>query len=253
MTRIAISYRREDSAGITGRIFDRLKDHYKRSRVAADGSNSVVFMDYDSTPVGADFREQIKGVLDECSILLAVIGPHWIGDDGKGLPRIMRKDDWVRIEIETALANNIPVVPVLIDRTPMPTVDMLPAEIRKLVYLQAAVISTQLDFDQHINRLIKAIDRLLGIAAPSQRRWRRAELGWLGGGLLALAVGGYAALVYFFPPHKAAMLKTNNIEANCGGVAIGGDVTGTNITVGTATNAFLVESGVGADCSRRAK
>src|SRR5215469_4190009 len=76
------------------------------------GGKPVVFMDYDSTPVGVDFRSYIQGVLDNCDILLAVIGPHWAGDDEQGNPRIFADNDWVRIEIETALKKNIPIVPV---------------------------------------------------------------------------------------------------------------------------------------------
>jgi hypothetical protein len=149
----------------------------------------------------------------------------------------MQEGDWVRIEIEIALANNIPVVPILIDRTPMPTVDMLPEGMRELVYRQAAVIDTQLDFNSHIDRLVREIDRLLGIAAPRRRsRHSRETLAWLGGSLVALAVGGWAAIVYFFPPHKSATPKPSNVEANCGSVAIGGNVTGTSITGGATTN-----------------
>jgi hypothetical protein len=124
-------------------------------------------LDYDSTPVGVDFRNYIKGVFDDCDILLAIIGPHWRGDDGTGKPRIVHDDDWVRIEIETALKKNIPVVPVLIDRTPMPSKDALPEEVRDLVYRQAAVIDTQIDFNSHMDRLIRQIDRLLGVQSTN--------------------------------------------------------------------------------------
>ena len=72
MAGIAISYRREDTGWITGRIFDRLKEHYARK--LGYQKKPIVFMDYDSTPVGVDFRKYIKGVLDDCDILLAV---HW--------------------------------------------------------------------------------------------------------------------------------------------------------------------------------
>jgi hypothetical protein len=65
MTGIAISYRREDTAWITGRIFDRLKDHYEGSGRRDGSNNAVVFMDYDSMPVGVDFRKHIKCVLVE--------------------------------------------------------------------------------------------------------------------------------------------------------------------------------------------
>src|SRR5260370_36154787 len=98
MAGIAISYRREDTGWITGRIFDRLKDYYERS-TDKKNDESIVFLDYDSTPVGVDFRKYIKGVFDDCDILLAIIGPHWMGDDATGKPRIIRDDDWVHIEI----------------------------------------------------------------------------------------------------------------------------------------------------------
>jgi len=58
----------------------------------------------------------------------------------------------------------------------------------------------------------------------------RQVLGWLGGGLVVLAAGLWTAFVYFFPLHKGAEPKPANVEANCGGVAIGGNVSGATIT-----------------------
>jgi TIR domain len=161
MAGIAISYRREDTGWITGRIFDRLKNYYENPANADTKEKSVVFLDYDSTPVGVDFRNYIKRIFDDCDVLLAVIGPRWMGDDGTGKPRLAHSDDWVRIEIETALKKNIPVIPILIDRTPMPTKETLPEDVRDLVYRQAAVIDTQIDFNSHMERLIRQIDRLV--------------------------------------------------------------------------------------------
>jgi hypothetical protein len=54
------------------------------------------------------------------------------------------------------------VIPVLIDRTPMPARDDLPEDVRDLVYRQAAVIDTEIDFNAHMERLIRQIDRLSG-------------------------------------------------------------------------------------------
>jgi hypothetical protein len=163
MPGIAISYRREDTGWITGRIFDRLKAHYQNpvSDGRREAPEPMIFMDYDSTPVGLDFRDYIRGVLDRCDIVLAIIGPRWIGDDGTGRPRLQQESDWVRIEIETALKKNIPVVPVLIDRTPMPSGETLPGGMRDLIYRQAAIVDTQIDFNSHVERLIREIDRLL--------------------------------------------------------------------------------------------
>jgi len=168
MAGIAISYRRGDTGWITGRIFDRLKEHYQNAEKSGRGDQPILFMDYDSTPVGADFRNYIKGVLNSCDVLLAVIGPRWEGNDEQGKPRILQDSDWVRIEIETALTKNIPIIPILIDRTPMPRADMLPQGLRDLAYRQAATVDTQVDFNSHIERLIREIDRILGIkAAPT--------------------------------------------------------------------------------------
>jgi len=76
MAGIAISYRREDTAWITGRMFDRLKYHYEQAENKETGEKPVVFLDYDSTPVGLDFREYIKGVVDHADILLALANVH---------------------------------------------------------------------------------------------------------------------------------------------------------------------------------
>ena len=113
--------------------------------------------------MGVDFRSYIKNIFDRCDLVLAIIGPHWIGGDEPGKTRIAREDDWVRIEIETALTKNIPIVPILIDRTPMPSKDVLPEELRDLTYRQAAVIDSQIDFNSHMDRLIRQIDCLLGV------------------------------------------------------------------------------------------
>ena len=69
MPRITISYRRDDSLDITGRIFDRLVGHFGRE---------AGFRDIDSIPMGADFRRHIDRVLDEGDIILAIVRPRWM-------------------------------------------------------------------------------------------------------------------------------------------------------------------------------
>jgi hypothetical protein len=66
-------------------------------------------------------------------------------------------------------------------------------------------------------------------------------LGWLGGGLVVAATGLWAAFVYFFPPGKSSEATSPeptspSVQTNCGGIAIGRDVTGSTITGGTMTN-----------------
>lgn len=159
MPTILVSYRRDDSKWITGRIVDRLKQHYGRDNV---------FMDIDAIPVGRDFREHLRNTLDDCDVLLAIIGPRWLVADRAGRPRIMDSADWVRVEIETALTKRIPVVPVLIDDAGMPRPDELPDSLQDFAYRQAAVIDTDRDFHAHMDRLIQGITGLA--SQPKQSR-----------------------------------------------------------------------------------
>jgi TIR domain len=153
MPRITISYRRDDSLDITGRIFDRLAGHFGRE---------AVFRDIDSIPPGADFRRHIDRVLDESDIILAIVGPRWIGPDNEQL-RLASPADPVRLEIETALRKDKPLIPVLVSRAVMPHPDVLPDSLRDFVYRNAVQVDSGQDFDVHVGRLIRAIERLLPI------------------------------------------------------------------------------------------
>jgi hypothetical protein len=153
MPRITISYRREDSLDITGRIFDRLAGHF---------GHEAVFRDIDSIPLGADFRRHIERVLDESDIILAIVGPRWIGP-GNEYPRLASPADPVRLEIETALRKEKPLIPVLVSRAVMPRTDVLPDSLHDFVYRHAVQVDSGQDFDVHVGRLIRAIERLLRI------------------------------------------------------------------------------------------
>lgn len=150
MPTIIISYRRDDTRHITGRIFDRLEQHYGKGQV---------FMDIDNIPYGMDFRRHLLNTLDACDALVAIVGPNWIGADATGEPRICDPTDWVRIEIEIALSKDIPVIPVLIDRARMPKPHELPEIIEDFAYRQGADLDTGRDFNQHMDRLIHAISQ----------------------------------------------------------------------------------------------
>jgi ammonia channel protein AmtB len=72
----------------------------------------------------------------------------------------------------------------------------------------------------------------------------RQILTWAGGGVVVIVAGLWAAFVYLFPLHKPSESVRTDVQANCGGVAIGGSVTGTTITGGTMTSS---------DCSTNSK
>jgi hypothetical protein len=145
---IGISYRREDTAPITGRIYDRLQALFGRDRV---------FMDLDSIPFGVDFRTHISEALNRCDTLLVVIGPHWLGVSADGSRRIDDATDFVRLEVAQALSRDIRVIPLLIDRTEMPSSTVLPDDLKKLAFRNALRVDSGADFHHHINRLCSSL------------------------------------------------------------------------------------------------
>jgi len=166
MPNIVVSYRRDDSLHITGHIVDRLEQRY--------GKGSV-FWDIDSIPYGVDFRQQRRNLLDRCDVLVAIVGSRWNAADESGAYPITDPTDWVRIEIETALSKNIPVIPVIVDRARMPKPYELPESLRDFAYRQPAEIDSRRDFDPHIERLTRAISESVEDREIEAKRHGEAE------------------------------------------------------------------------------
>ena len=133
-------------------ICDRLSTRY--------GSDSV-FMDVEKIQPGEDFRKHIAEALQECDVLIVIVGKKWLGQRKGGHTTINDESDWVRIEVETALERNIKIIPVLINRANMPRADQLPESLREFVYRSALRIDAGADFDDHMDRLIESIDHTL--------------------------------------------------------------------------------------------
>ena len=121
MPAIFISYRRDDTQGEAGRLYDHL--------VQAFGQDSV-FMDVTGIELGCDFRQAIHDQISSCDILLALIGKDWSSSVGcPGTSRLDDPKDFVRIETSAALKRGIPVVPVLLKGAKLPCEDQLPYEL----------------------------------------------------------------------------------------------------------------------------
>lgn len=148
--KIFVSYRREDTSYIAGRLHDRLEAHFGPDRV---------FRDVETLAPGVDFGDRIEAAMRSCDALVAVIGDGWLGDEGTpGHRRLDRPDDWVRLEIAAALERGILVVPVLVEDAEMPSADQLPESIRTLARRNAMEL-TDLRWDYDVQRLIDALDR----------------------------------------------------------------------------------------------
>ncbi|HEX4631150.1 MAG TPA: TIR domain-containing protein [Chthoniobacterales bacterium] len=149
---IAISYRRQDSSPVAGRLYDRLQ---------AEFGKGSVFMDFDSIPYGVDFREHIKQTLQRAKVVVAIIGPEWSGGKDLANRRIDDPTDFVRLEVASALENGIPIIPVLVNNTPMPEAKNLPPELEGLAFRNGLALDTGIDFHHHADRLIAGIHRVV--------------------------------------------------------------------------------------------
>jgi hypothetical protein len=147
---IFISYRREDSRGAAGRIYDRLELHFGHDRI---------FMDVDTIQPGMDFIDAIENAVSKTDVFLVVIGPNWVtATDRAGQKRLDNPEDFVRLEVGSALKRNVWVIPVLVNGAMIPRSDELPDNLKPLTRRNALEIShTRFNIDTE--RLIRAIEQ----------------------------------------------------------------------------------------------
>jgi TIR domain len=149
MGKLFVSYRRDDSIGLAGRIYDRLAAHF---------GCDAIFMDVDAIPFGVDFRQHLSDAVSRCDVLLAIIGEDWLSISRAGKRRLEDPKDFVRIEVESALQRGIPVIPVLIEPARIPQEEELPETLRGLAYRNAATVDPGRDFHRHMDRLIRGVN-----------------------------------------------------------------------------------------------
>jgi hypothetical protein len=161
LAKIIISYRRSDSDVFAGRVRDRIAGRY--------GENSV-FIDVDNIPFGKDFRVHIQEVMAEADAVLIIIGPKWLGAGKGGNSRIKDDADPVRIEVETALGNGTPTIPILVGKTNMPKPEQLPDSLRDFAFINAAPVDTGRDFHRDLNRVMATINGIVGLPLDTAER-----------------------------------------------------------------------------------
>jgi len=154
MPQIFLSYRRSDNPYATATVSNKLKAHFGKS---------AVFFDVDTIPLGVDFREHIANAVGKCDVLIAIIGEQWVqAVDKRGNRRLDDPSDFVRIEIESALKRNIPVIPVLLDEVDMPSAADLPPSLQNFVYRNATEVRAGRDLNQHLDLLVQNLESILG-------------------------------------------------------------------------------------------
>jgi hypothetical protein len=160
MPGVFISYRREDSSGYAGRLFDILSVHFGRENT---------YMDVDTIMGGDNFPAVIEEKISHCDALLAVIGERWLTcTAAKGGRRLDMAGDFVRLEIAKALERGVRVIPVLVGGATMPHQGDLPDELRPLCAREAMDLRDA-HFRADAERLIDTLKKTVpGIA---NRRW----------------------------------------------------------------------------------
>jgi cyclophilin family peptidyl-prolyl cis-trans isomerase len=158
--RIFISYRRADATMYAGRLYESLEKHF---------SPSQLFMDIGKIAPGTDFVADLHEALANCDVLIAVIGSGWlVAVDKVGRRRLDNPDDFVRLELETALQRGITIIPVLVQGTEMPPSEDLPPSVSALTRKQALEIS-ETRWRADVDRLIDALQALEKRLEPPPR------------------------------------------------------------------------------------
>lgn len=182
MSGVFISYRREDSAGHAGRLFDQL---------AARLGQHNVFMDVDAIRPGEDFTRVIDERIARCDVMIVMIGKEWLHcQTVDGRRRLDDADDFVRREIIAGLRRSLVVMPVLVAGAAMPSAAQLPPELAVLASRQALILSDT-RFEANSQSLLEAVERYLVspiapvvAGGPGRRRWSGIGAALFGGGLL---------------------------------------------------------------------
>jgi hypothetical protein len=145
--KIFVCYRREDSAGHAGRLYDRLNQRFA----------GRVFMDVAGIGVATRWADVIEQTLRSCEVAVILIGKHWLDRDAGGVRRLDHPEDPLRAEITRALRLKLKVVPLLVGGAAIPDHSDLPSDIASITDWQALRIDDD-DFDHDATRLIRALE-----------------------------------------------------------------------------------------------
>jgi formylglycine-generating enzyme required for sulfatase activity len=148
--KIFISYRRDDSAGYALHLFDSLSARFGRDRI---------FMDIEQIEPGADFVQAIEGAVGSCDVLVALIGRHWLTATDGTSRRLDDPNDFIRLEIVSALNRNVRVIPVLVQGATMPGPQDLPEEMASFSRRNAFELSDR-RWKHDVDQLIAALEKI---------------------------------------------------------------------------------------------
>ena len=195
--RIFLSYRRSGDIGFVGRVADRL---------AAAFGEGQVFRDLTALRAGESFEQRIGQWIDGADVVIVLIGERWAGRRLLRRSRLHDYEDWVRKEVQHALARDKPVVPVLLGDAPLPRQKDIPPSMHGLLSVHTSRIRDE-TFAHDAQRLIDAIAALTAAKPEGEHHapfvWRRTDSAdpgpdrrlWIGVAGLAVLATATALLV----------------------------------------------------------
>jgi hypothetical protein len=177
---IFISYRREDTSGYAGRLYDQISSHFGQDHV---------FMDVADLEPGSDFVDTIEKKVSTCDALIALIGKNWLTiKDEQNQVRLRKPGDFVSVEIAAALKRSVEVIPVLVGGAKMPLQRELPESLQSLCRRQALELS-DVHFTRDVGDLIEALKRPAGTRVVRSPKWLKPTLAASISTVFALAAG----------------------------------------------------------------
>lgn len=224
--KIFISYRRDDTRDLAGRVADRLRAHPRLGDV---------FFDVNSIEAGTSFISEIRRAMNRDPVCLVMIGAAWRGPRPDGTARLDDAADVVRSEVQKALVGGLRVIPVLAGGAPMPRPDTLPEPLRPLSALSAIALRHE-SFEQDMDRLIDAILRRRRDGLLSRLRADRPGLAaaiYAAGGM----IGAVLLLVAIAVLH--GVLLGRSLEQTLGGAGPVWILIVTVLAVGTVVGFLL--------------
>jgi len=151
-SKVFISYRRDDTRHVAGRVYDWLAGRLPKKEI---------FFDVDTVPIGINFKTNISDALSRSAVMLVLVGEKWVNPNwrrSRWLFGSKPKEDFVQVEIESALELGVPIVPLLVDEVSMPGVDSLPNSIAEFASVNAAPIRGGHDFHLDMARVLEQIE-----------------------------------------------------------------------------------------------
>lgn len=167
---IFISYRRSDTAGHAGRLYDFLTDEF---------SNERVFFDTNTIEPGVNFEQKLSSELEKSDVVLVLIGDQWLDSKGKdGNKRLDDPKDYVRFEVATALSNNKTVIPVLLQHAQMPSASELPDDLHDLAKRNAVKVNDD-HWKSDCKMLSTVLAKALSLPTSLKEKSLRRNKAWM--------------------------------------------------------------------------